>query len=123
MGKRVLDVGNCDVDFSRFANLVRNHFQADVQQAHSLEAAIAELRQRDFQLVTVNRVFDRDRSDGMELLKAMKADARLSDIPVMLITNYSDHMSAAVAAGAIQGFGKAQLRESSTLEVLRPFLS
>jgi two-component system chemotaxis response regulator CheY len=57
------------------------------------------------------------------LLKAIKADAQLSDLPVMLITNYPQHMSAAVLAGAVPGFGKAQLRESATLEILRPFLS
>ena len=40
----------------------------------------------------------------------------------MLITNYPEYQTLAIAAGATQGFGKNDLRSDATVEMLRPFL-
>ena len=67
-------------------------------------------------------VFDRDGGSGLDLLKAIKLDDDLADTPVMLITNYPDVQSEAEAAGALPGFGKADLRGEHTRELLADVL-
>ncbi len=121
--KRVLDVGNCDLDFANIAELVRAQFPAQVQRAHGKEDAFKALRKEQFDLVTVNRLMDRDGSEGMEIIKAMKEDPSLAGTPVMLITNYAEQQQLAIEVGAVPGFGKAALRATETIETLRRYLS
>ena len=73
-------------------------------------------------VVALNRKLDADYSDGLEIIKTIKADAKLSAIPCMLITNYADHQDAAVAAGAHRGFGKKELAKPETHERLKAVL-
>jgi CheY-like chemotaxis protein len=120
--KRVLDVGNCGVDHAAIRRLLGGHFAAEVVQNHSQLEALASLRREQFDLVLVNRVFDRDGSDGLELIRAIKADSDLADVPVMLITNYEQHQRRAVEAGALPGFGKAELGDPETKERLAAIL-
>lgn len=122
MTKRVLDVGNCGPDLASIKGFLTRHFDCEVVQAHGPEDALAELRRDDFDLVLINRKLDRDYSDGIEIVKQIKADPELSGLPVMLVTNYPEHQDAAVAVGAERGFGKLALGSAETRECLRPFL-
>jgi two-component system chemotaxis response regulator CheY len=74
-------------------------------------------------LVLVNRKLDIDYSDGMAIVRHLKTESRWSAIPVMLITNYPEYQAEAVAAGAVPGFGKQDLRASETLEKLGRILA
>ncbi len=121
MTKRVLDVGNCGPDFSMISSFLTNHFDCEMVQADGVEDALEELRKNDFALVTVNRKLDRDYSDGVEIIKAIKADAQLNSVPVMLVTNMPEHQEAAMAIGAERGFGKLEL-DKNTAERLAPLL-
>lgn len=123
MTKRVLDVGNCDPDHASITQLLQSHFQVEVVRTHGLQDSLAALRGGAFDLVLVNRKLDRDYSDGIEIIKQLKADEQLATVPVMLITNYEDHQDQAVAIGAKRGFGKLQFNEPATLEKLNPFLA
>jgi CheY-like chemotaxis protein len=120
--KRVLDVGNCGPDFESIRRFLTGHFDCEVVQAHGPEDALPELRQGGFALVLINRKLDRDYTDGIEVVKQIKADDELRNVPVMLITNYSEHQDVAVEIGAERGFGKLELN-SETLARLRPFLN
>lgn len=122
MPKHVLDVGNCGPDHSAIRNLVEQNFDARVQQAHDLAGALAALDNRRPDLVLVNRKLDIDYSDGMAILRHMKSEPRWADIPVMLITNYPEYQAEAIAAGAVSGFGKQELRSSETLSKLAQYL-
>ena len=121
--KRVLDVGNCSLDHGAIGGLIARHFGAQVVQAHGPDDALAELRRGRFELVLVNRKLDQDHSDGLEIIKSIKADPQLAATPCMLITNFSEHQAAAVAAGAEPGFGKSSLTAPETIEQLGKFLS
>ena len=121
--KRVLDVGQCGPDHAAIRRLLEGAFGAEVVQADRLDDALAALRRGPFELVLVNRKLDIDYSDGMEIVRAIKADPRLAATPVMLVTNYPEHQQAAIAAGAEQGFGKAELALAQTRERLARFLS
>jgi two-component system chemotaxis response regulator CheY len=58
----------------------------------------------------------------MQLIQTIKADPRLSAVPVMMVTNYPEHQQRAVAAGAVPGYGKRELGSKEMLARLRPFL-
>ena len=123
MAKRVLDVGNCVPDHAAIRTMLEEKFQADVVQAVGSDDALAALRNEPFDLVLVNRKLDQDYSDGLDVIKQIKADAKLSAVPCMLITNYADQQQVAVAAGAEYGFGKRELYASETQTRLAKFLS
>jgi two-component system chemotaxis response regulator CheY len=122
MAKRVLDVGQCQPDHAAIRRLVQGEFGAEVVQADQLNDALAQLRQGRFDLVLINRKLDVDYSDGLDILRAIKADAELAAVAVMLVTNYPEHQQQAVAAGAEPGFGKAELNRAETRAKLGRFL-
>jgi CheY-like chemotaxis protein len=122
MRKRVLSIGQCVPDQAAITRLIGSHFDADVVAADLPDDAFAKLRGGPFDLVLINRKLDADYSDGLEILKVIKADPRLAATPVMLVTNYADHQQAAVAAGGEMGFGKLEYQQPETLDKLRKFL-
>jgi CheY-like chemotaxis protein len=122
MAKRVLDVGQCGFDHGAIRRLIESQFAAEVVQAHRLDDAIQRLRSEPFDLVLVNRKLDADYSDGLDVLRTIKADAALASTPVMLVSNYAEAQQAAVAVGAEPGFGKSELNQPATREKLRAFL-
>lgn len=122
MSRHVLDVGNCGPDHYAIRQLLEEHFDVVVEQAHVLQDALSRLRERPFDLVTVNRVMDRDGSYGIEIIKAIKADPDLANLPVMMITNLEHHQAEAQEAGAIPGFGKRALFSPDTVELFRGYL-
>lgn len=123
MGKRVLDVGNCVPDHAAIRGMLERSFGADVVQVDGPDDALAALRKEHFDLVLVNRKLDQDYSDGLDVIKTIKADAKLARMPCMLVTNYADQQQAAVAAGAEYGFGKKELQSEQTRARLAKFLS
>lgn len=123
MPHKVLDVGNCGVDHSAIRSYLTSHFDCEIVQTHGPDDTLAALKQGGFDLVLVNRKLDRDYTDGMEVIRQVKADADTADVPVMLVTNYPEHQDAAMAAGAIRGFGKLEFDRPETLEKLRAVLT
>lgn len=121
--KRVLDVGNCVPDHAAIRNLLESTFSAEVLQAHGPDDTLALLRREAVDLVLVNRKLDEDYSDGLDVIRAIKADRDLAAIPCMLVTNYADQQDAAVAAGAVRGFGKQELHAPATRDRLAAVLS
>ena len=122
MAQRVLDIGQCDMDHGMIRRLLQNHFNAEVVRAHSSTEALTLLREQSFDLALVNRLLDRDQSEGQEIIRQMKADPALSSICVMLVTNFSDHEKQAISAGAEPGFGKAALESKQTRQRLHQVL-
>ena len=123
MGKRVLDVGNCVPDHRAVAAVIQSHFDAEVVQTHDLQDTVAMLRGEPFDLVLVNRKLDCDYSDGLDIIKHIKQDPELGDVPVMMLTNFPQYQRLAIEAGAIEGFGKQSLHAPETVQRLRPFLA
>jgi CheY-like chemotaxis protein len=122
MSKRVLDVGNCRPDHAAIRQLIEGNFAATVIQADRRQDALAALRSDPFDLVLINRRLNRDYSDGIDVIRAIKDDEALAGVPVMLITNYAEHQQEAIHAGAEPGFGKLELSDPTTLGKLGQFL-
>jgi len=123
MPKRILDVGQCSPDHQTIRTFFSEHFGAEIIQTHGPEDTLAALLDGSFDLVLINRKLDRDYSDGLEIIKAIKADAEIADVAVMLVTNFAEHQDLAVAAGAERGFGKLEYDKPETVEQLRRFLA
>jgi CheY-like chemotaxis protein len=121
---RVLSVGQCSFDQGTIARTLEHAFDVRVKGANAKDDALKALRSERFDLVLVNRILDRDGSSGLDLIRAIKADPELAEVPVMLVSNYGDAQADAVAIGALRGFGKVELRDPATrdrlAEVLNP---
>lgn len=122
MPKRVLDVGNCGPDFAAMMRMLSRQFGCEVLQANGATDALAALRAGGVDLVLVNRKLDMDYSDGIDVIRLIKADPAVGTTPVMLISNYPEHQDAAVAIGALRGFGKLELEKPETIERLEAVL-
>jgi CheY-like chemotaxis protein len=122
MPKRVLDVGNCVPDHTAITKFLTGKFNCEVLQANGAEDALATLAKGGVDLVLVNRKLDMDYSDGIEVIRQMKADAKAASVPVMLITNYAEHQDAAEAIGALRGFGKLEYQKPETVARLEAVL-
>ena len=122
MPKRVLDVGQCGPDHSSIRSYLTRNFDCEVVQVDDGAGALAELKNGPFDLVLVNRKLDCDYSDGIEVIRALKADPDAASVPMMLVTNYAEHQEAAIAVGAIPGFGKLEFQKPETREKLAELL-
>jgi len=113
---RILDVGQCGIDGPAIAGLLREKLGAKVDTAPTADDARSELAEHDYDLVLVNRVFAADGSKGLDLIDEFVRQA--SPAPVMLVSDREDAQSAAIAKGAIRGFGKSALDDEATLNVI-----
>lgn len=114
MKRTVLDVGNCGPDHTSIKRMLQSNFDVNVLQAHNLTDTLAILGTQPIDLVLINRKLDEDYSDGIEILKVIKADTKIGSVPVMLITNYEEHQAQAISLGALPGFGKLSLNSVQT---------
>jgi CheY-like chemotaxis protein len=122
MSKRVLSVGQCAPDHATISRYLTKNFNCEITKADDAAEALAQLKAGRFDLVLVNRKLDIDYSDGMEVIRQIKSDPTMSDVPVMLVTNYPEHQEAAIAAGATRGFGKLEYDKPETRERLAAVL-
>jgi two-component system chemotaxis response regulator CheY len=123
-GQRVLSVGQCGPDHQSISRFLARYFGVEVESADSCDEAQSVLRAGKFSLVLVNRLLDIDGSPGLNVVCALKNDPdhRLASVPVMLVSNDPDAQQAAIAQGAVSGFGKADLASPATLALLKAHL-
>ena len=120
---RVLSVGQCGFDHGMIARTLVAAFDADVVGVATFDEAYEVLRAGNVDLLLVNRVTDRDGTSGVELIRGLKADSTLAGVPVMLVSNYADAQRAAESAGALRGFGKAEIGTPAAQSRLRSVLA
>lgn len=118
MPTTVLSIGQCRPDSAAIQHYLQSTFGAEVITADTAAASLKLLQTRNFDLVLINRVLDADGSSGMDILKAIRLNEAWDTLPVMLVSNYPEWQQAAVAAGALPGFGKAELNRRETKEKL-----
>jgi hypothetical protein len=73
MPKRVLNVGQCCKDHATICSFLKQHFDCEVVQTHGPADTLQHLRGGEFHLVLINRKLDQDYSDGVEILRLIKA--------------------------------------------------
>lgn len=123
MSCKVLSVGQCRPDHAAITHFLSSNFNAEVIEADLPAAAQAAVQEHEIDLVLINRKLDADYSDGMEILRTLKADANTQDIPVMLVSNFAEWQEKAVHEGATYGFGKAELGSPDVIDRVRAALN
>lgn len=122
MARRILDIGQCNPDHAAITRLLTEHFDVEIVRAHAESDTVTALQSGNFDLVLINRKLDRDYSEGLNILRMIKSDFAMSNAAVMLVSNFPEAQEAAVAAGAVYGFGKAELGDPDVLERLAAIL-
>ena len=119
MKSHVLSVGQCSADDARIARVLAVEADAHLDRAFSMEEARQKLAARPYDLVLVNRMFENGQA-GLELISEI--DGMENGPPAMLVSDYPDAQAAAVAAGALPGFGKSALSSPEVAQLLRQTL-
>lgn len=122
MSRTVLSVGQCVPDEAAIERFLKANFDVRIVQADTASETLDLLRKSTYDLVLINRKLDADYTDGMEILRSIKADEALKSVPVMIVSNYPEYQDAAVHLGAEYGFGKAELGRSDVIARLAPLL-
>src|SRR5271168_2363225 len=117
--KKVAFVGHCGPDSTYLRMLVRKALgQADV---HMIEepAELNQMLDQGVDLILFNRElgYGFEPDTGVEFIKLLKQ--RYPTAPMMLISNYPEAQAAALAAGAVPGFGKRDIGSPRAAELLR----
>jgi len=120
--KRVLNVGQCNYDHGNITEALTSRFDVEVVPVHDAEEATSQASRGGYSLVLINRIFDRDGTSGVELIRTLKSNPDTASIPVMLVSNFSDAQAEAIGLGAVPGFGKANVGKPAMLESVEPFL-
>ncbi|MCH2203340.1 MAG: hypothetical protein MK102_15330 [Fuerstiella sp.] len=121
--KTVLSVGQCGPDQALLKHFFVRNFDVQISATGLPADTLETLRRQTIDLVLINRRLDADNSDGMDILKMLKNDEELAHLPVMIVSNFKDAQYAAVQAGALRGFGKAELSSPALRERLAKILS
>jgi two-component system, chemotaxis family, chemotaxis protein CheY len=122
--KKVVLVGHCGADSSYLRIAVSSAGAAGISvvAADDQEALDASL-QDSAELVLINRVLDWgfDDQEGIALITRLRQT--YPQVKTMLVSNYADAQAAAVAAGALPGFGKREIGTPRVKEILRSALA
>ena len=106
-------------DFSTMRRIVKNLLRdlgfENTQEADDGQTALPMLQNGDFDFLVTD--WNMPGMDGLELLKAVRADERLSDMPVLMVTAEAKREQIVVAAQAgvngyvVKPFTAATLKE------------
>ena len=105
--KRILSVGSCHPDNARLESVLSGAFTIEFESSETASQALEQLRAQQYDLVLINRVFDRDGTSGVELIRQIKLDSELNDFRVMLISDFEEYQKQAQELGALPGIGKS----------------
>lgn len=122
---RILSVGQCGFDHSSISRFLQQSCDAQVDAADSKTEALDALRSEParYDLVLINRVFDRGGESGLDLIKQVREDSTLAEVPVMLVSNFADAQRQATDLGALPGFGKSDLGDNGTAQRIKEALT
>jgi ActR/RegA family two-component response regulator len=122
MSKRVALIGHCGPD-SSYLRLTVGRAAKGVQvvmvdDADELNRLIAD----GLDLLLFNRVLDYgfDESEGVAVIRRLRKTQ--PNLRMMLVSNYPEAQAAAVAAGALPGFGKREMNAPHVAQLIRDAL-
>ena len=122
MPKKVALVGHCGPD-SSFLRIVVSRVQRDVQVvAVDDDTDLKRVLDDGVDLLLLNRQLDYgfDEQEGVALIRKLRT--AYPHVKIMLVSNYPDAQAAAVAEGALPGFGKRDLGSKRIAELIREAL-
>jgi len=123
MAKNILFVGHCGPDNSYLRMAAKRAIpDAEILMADDSRELTQVLATKDIDLILFNRElgYGFDPDEGVEVIRALRPTH--ADTKMMLVSNYPDAQQAAIAAGALPGFGKRELGTPRVTELLRDAL-
>ncbi|MGD0541694.1 MAG: hypothetical protein ABSB33_09275 [Tepidisphaeraceae bacterium] len=116
---KVLLVGHCRPDSTYLRMAVKSAVEDVTFSSADENAGLEQALEQGVDLILFNRELDYgfEPATGVEMIRALKS--RYPHVRMMLISNYADAQAAAVAAGAVPGFGKREIGSARVRQVLR----
>jgi hypothetical protein len=114
---KILDIGQCGFDGPAMSQLFQKTLHATVDNAPTADDAVRHLADQKYNLALVNRILAADGSSGIELIQSLMKSGCTT--PLMLVSDLPEAQATAIAHGALRGFGKAELENPKTLELIR----
>jgi two-component system, chemotaxis family, chemotaxis protein CheY len=117
--KKVVLVGHCGPDATYLRIAIRGAVGETMVSAADDRAALDRAIADGVDLIIFNRELDYgfEPANGVELIRLLKQ--KYPNQKMMLITNYPDVQAAAIAAGAVPGFGKRDIGSPHARELIR----
>jgi two-component system chemotaxis response regulator CheY len=109
MSKKIVLVGHCGPDSSYLRITVGKAYPGAQVLSADDDVTLGKYLGNGADLLLLNRQLDYgfDESEGVDLLKRLRKI--YPNLKAMLVSNYPDAQAAAVAEGALPGFGKREL--------------
>ncbi|HZL35717.1 MAG TPA: hypothetical protein VFC78_10445 [Tepidisphaeraceae bacterium] len=119
MPKKIALVGHCGPD-SSYLRMTLSGIERGVQiLSADDDASLQRALEGGVDLVLFNRVLDYGFEDTQGVAIIGKLHKCFPSVKMMLISNYPEAQAAAVAAGALPGFGKRDLGSPRVKQLLR----
>jgi two-component system chemotaxis response regulator CheY len=122
MPKKVALVGHCGPD-SSYLRIAVSRAERDIQVvAVDDDSDLKRVLNDGVDLLLLNRQLDFgfDEDEGVALIRRIRA--AYPNVKAMLVSNYPEAQAAAVAEGALPGFGKRDIGSARVSELLRDAL-
>jgi CheY-like chemotaxis protein len=123
MAKRIVLVGHCGPDAS-FLRIAVSRVARDV---HVLSAddgrELMQVLSEGVDLLLLNRQLDYGFDDREGIAVIRKLRPHYPNVKMMLVSNFPEAQAAAVAEGALPGFGKRELNSPRVAELIREALA
>jgi hypothetical protein len=123
MSKKVLLVGHCGPDSSYLKMAVKSAGSAVTILSADDQTELRSALDGGVDLILFNRElgYGFDEKYGVDVIKYLSGN--YPSLRMILVSNYSDAQAAAVAAGALPGFGKRELGSQRVVDLLKNALS
>jgi len=123
MTKKVALVGHCGPD-SSFLRIAVSRAGKDVQVVMADDTReLTQVLSDGVDLLLLNRQLDFGFDDHEGVAVIRKLRPHYPKVKMMLVSNYADAQAAAVAEGALPGFGKRDLHSTKVAEIIREALA
>ena len=123
MSKRVVLVGHCGPD-SSFLRIAVSRAGKDVQvMAADDGRELKRALDSGVDLLLFNRQLEFGFDDDEGVAAIRKLRPTYPDVKMMLVSNYPEAQAAAVAEGALPGFGKREMNTPRVTELIREALT
>ncbi|HEV2295816.1 MAG TPA: hypothetical protein VGR35_18350 [Tepidisphaeraceae bacterium] len=123
MAKKVALVGHCGPD-SSFLRMAVSSADRSVQVVMADDSSeLNKALEQGVDLLLLNREmpYGFDDAEGVALIRKLRT--RHPAVKMMLVSNYPEAQAAAIAAGALPGFGKREIGTPRVSQVLREALA
>ena len=122
MPKKVALVGHCGPDSSYLRMAVSSAEKGVQVLAADDDSSLKRVLDQGVDLLLFNRVLDYgfDEDEGVAVIQKLRS--HYPQVKMMLVSNYPDAQAAAVAAGALPGFGKREVGSPRVAELIRSAL-